>query len=144
MHADECVAQLSSNATRIAALFNGIEDEQARRQPAPQAWSMLDVICHLYDEEREDFRPRLDILLHHPETPFTPNDPEGWVTARDYQSRDFRVVLAEFMDERAKSVAWLGTLAAPDWQHPFTRPDGSTFHPGDMLASWVAHDFLHM
>ena len=26
-------------------------------------WSMLEIICHLYDEEREDFRSRLAKIL---------------------------------------------------------------------------------
>lgn len=144
MNPVEYRTQLTANAARIAGLFNSVEDAQAGWRPAPEAWSMVEVLCHLHDEEREDFHARLDILLHHPEQPFAPTDPEGWVTERDYQARDFRVVLAEFMDERARSVAWLERLAAPDWEQGAPHPQGFTLRAGDMLASWVAHDFLHM
>lgn len=139
-----CYRQFAVNATRIAAFSYEIDSAQSQWRPSPDAWSMVEVICHLRDEEREDFRPRLDVLLHRPQEPFPPTDPEGWVTARAYQDQDFQVVLAEFMDERVRSQQWLSGLAAPDWTRHATRPNGATLSAGDMLASWVAHDFLHM
>jgi len=54
--------ELAQGAETIAALVAGVTAEEARRRPAPDAWSLLEVVCHLHDEEREDFRPRLDVV----------------------------------------------------------------------------------
>ena len=68
-------------------------------------WSTLEVVCHLYDEEREDFRQRLDIILHRPEAKWPPIDPVGWVSARKYNERDLAQSLAEFLARGARERA---------------------------------------
>ena len=57
MNFDYCIEQLTVNATALAALTAGIDAEQARWKPSPETWSVLEVVNHLADEEREDFRP---------------------------------------------------------------------------------------
>ena len=52
-------------------------------------------------------------------------------------------VVAAFLAERERSLAWLRTLAAPDLDAEYRTPRG-IMRAGDMLASWVAHDNLHM
>ena len=44
----------------IQAVLAGVDAEQARWKPDADSWSILEVVCHLVDEEREDFRTRLD------------------------------------------------------------------------------------
>jgi hypothetical protein len=119
-----------------------VADDKARRRPAPEAWSLLEVICHLHDEEREDFRPRLDLVLHRPQDTWTRIDPAGWITARRYNERDLAEALQGFLVERERSLAWLGSLAAPDWSREYQAPFGR-ITAGDLLASWAAHDLLH-
>ena len=105
---------------------------------------MLEVVNHLYDEEREDFRQRLDLTLHHPSRAWPPIDPESWVIARAYQERDLQESLANFQAERQRSLQWLRALASPDWTRAYRHPGGDVIRAGDLLASWVAHDLLHM
>jgi len=135
--------QLVRNARRIRALVEGVPDEQARSRPDPESWSILEVVCHLHDEEREDFRPRLDIMLHRPDDRWAPIDPRGWVTARRYNEQFLAEQLAGYVAEREASLAWLRGLEAPDWEATVTVPWG-TMRAGDMLASWAAHDLLHL
>lgn len=134
--------ELAQGAETIAALVAGVAPDEARRRPAPDAWSLLEVVCHLHDEEREDFRPRLDVVLHRPEEAWTRIDPAGWVTARRYNERDLAEALQGFVVERERSLAWLGSLTAPDWSREYQAPFGR-ITAGDLLVSWAAHDLLH-
>jgi hypothetical protein len=134
--------ELANGAELISSLLVGVTPAEARFKPNPETWSILEVVCHLYDEEREDFRLRLDLMLHRPTEPWPRNNPEGWVTARAYNERDFAEMLGQWLAERAASVAWLSGLAAPNWDAIVTSRVG-TMRPGDMLAAWVAHDNLH-
>jgi len=136
--------ELALNARAIQALLSGVSQQQAQQKPAPDSWSMLEVICHLYDEEREDFRQRLDILLHRPQDPWPPINPVGWVTERQYNQKDFAGTLAAWSAEREKSLAWLDGLNTPDWDTTHPTPFGFEMAAGDMFASWVTHDTLHM
>ena len=135
--------QLANHAGTIQTLTLGVSKEQARWKPDPQSWSILEVVNHLHDEECADFRVRLDILLHHPDQPWPPINPAGWVTERLYNQRDLAVSMDNFLDERRKSLAWLRALNGPVWDTSVTSPFG-TMRAGDMFAAWVAHDLLHL
>jgi hypothetical protein len=143
MNLDRLISWMADNAQRIGGLVKGVAVERARWKPDPDAWSLLEVVNHLYDEEREDFRVRLDIILHHPDRPWPPIDPQGWVAERAYNQRALDASWRAFRDEREASLAWLRGLSSPDWDATYAAPFGP-ITAGDMLASWVAHDVLHM
>jgi uncharacterized damage-inducible protein DinB len=136
-------SHLNDNSRRIITLVQDVSDDQARWKPDPRSWSILEVINHLYDEEREDFRVRLEILLYYPEKPWPLINPEGWVNQRKYNQRDLQDSLDSFLAERRASLKWLDTLDEPDFGTVFSSPFGS-LSAGDMLTSWAAHDLLHM
>jgi hypothetical protein len=56
--------EMVNNTEIIHALTANISLEGAQIKPIPKSWSILEVISHLYDEEREDFREHLDFILH--------------------------------------------------------------------------------
>ena len=134
--------ELANGAGAVSNLLTGITPAEARFKPTSETWSVLEVVCHLVDEEREDFRQRLDIMLHRPADPWPPIHPSAWVIERAYNERDYAEMLDDWLAERARSLEWLQGLVAPNWDDPVTAPFG-TMRPGDMLASWVAHDNLH-
>jgi len=135
--------RLAHNAERIVLLLQGVSQQQAQWRPDAGSWSMLEVINHLYDEEREDFRVRLDIILHYPEREAPPIDPQGWVRRRRYNERDLEKSVGNFLAERQESLEWLESLRNPDWDARYEMPFG-VIRAGDLFAAWVAHDLLHM
>ena len=144
MTLDEMITQMTLQAERIRTLVNGVGDEQARWKPDAESWSILEVVNHLYDEEREDFRVRLDYMLHRPGEDAPPIDPQGWVTERAYNQRDLAQSLSNFLAERQRSLDWLRGLGAPNLAAEVVMPWGAVYHPGDMAAAWVSHDLLHL
>ena len=136
-------SRMADNASRIQRLVEGVSAEEARWRPDADSWSILEVVNHLLDEEKEDFRVRLDIVLHHPEQPWPPIDPEGWVTERQYHQKDLAESLDKFLRAREESLAWVRDLFSPDWEAVYEAPWGP-ITAGDMFASWVAHDLLQM
>ena len=135
--------QLTDNAARIEALVRGVSPQEASWKPDRDTWSILEVVNHLYDEEREDFRVRLDIILNRPHEPWPGIDPEGWVVERQYNERDLEESVHNFLNERNASLEWLRTLDDPDWDTPYQAHFGS-IRAGDVFAAWVTHDHLHM
>jgi len=144
MEFEQIIDALERNAQRLAALVAGVAVAQARWKPDAASWSILEVVNHLLDEEREDFRMRIDYTLHRPNEPWPPIDPGGWVTARRYNERELSASLAAFLHERADSIAWLRALSSPDWGASAIAPWGEPFPAGNLLAAWVAHDLLHL
>ena len=127
---------MDSDGVRIAALTDGVTAEQARWKPNPDSWSILEVV-------KEDFRTRLDILLHRPADPWPKIDPKGLVTERKYNERDLPESRARFAAERRASLTWLRGLTEPKWEAEVRSQFGS-MRAGDMFCAWVTHDQLHM
>jgi hypothetical protein len=143
MDIDRFITQMADNARRIRALAEGVSDDQARWKPDPDSWSLLEVVNHLLDEEHEDFRVMLDLALHRPDEPRPRIDPGAWVTEREYNERDLAESLQGFLAAREESLAWLLGLSSPDWEVVYEAPFGP-IRAGDVFASWVAHDLLHI
>lgn len=135
--------ELSYSTEMMRALLTGISQEESQIKPNPESWSILEVICHLYDEEREDFREHLDFILNRQNEEWHRIDPEGWVTEREYNKQNINEVQKKFFAERWKSLEWLRGLSQADWETTYTSQFGS-MRAGDMFACWVAHDNLHV
>jgi hypothetical protein len=136
----DAVRRLATTAASIRELALAATSEQAVWRPAAGEWSILEVVNHLADEEAEDFRTRLDFTLHRPDESPPGLDPERWAVERGYNERELPESVAHFVDEREWSLEWLRGLEAPEWERPFR----GSVTAADLLASWVAHDLLHI
>jgi len=143
MDLKKVVAQLRQQGMSIRSLTADLTEEAARWKPNPDSWSILEVLNHLVDEEIFDFRRHSEHLLFTPEQPWPEIDPQGWVTERAYNQRKLDETLRNFERERANSITWLGKLVDPNWDSKVTFSWGD-LSTGDMLASWLAHDLLHI
>lgn len=135
--------ELVHSTDMIVSLLADISQDEAQIKPNPESWSILEVICHLYDEEREDFREHLDFILYRQNDEWHPIDPEGWVTERKYNEKNFAEMQEKFFSERKNSLEWLQGLSDANWETTYTSQFGS-MKAGDMFTSWVAHDNLHI
>ncbi len=137
---------------RILQINNNIFNEKlksARREeflfkPDESSWCILEVLCHLIDEEMEDFRIRVESILTNPDTPLPKIDPVGWVKSRKYLERDFDAMVVLFYNERQKSVEWLRSLKNPPWQNSHLHATLGPVTAEFFLVNWLAHDYLHL
>ena len=134
---------LAHGAEIIRALVVGVTQAEAQVKPTPESWSILEVVCHLGDEERDDFRQRVDFTLNRPGQTWPPIHPGAWVTERKYNARDLEQSLNDFLAERGKSLVFLKGLESANWNASHMTQYGER-KAGDLLGSWVAHDNLHM
>ncbi len=135
--------QMIDNAEKIRVHVQGTPGDQARWRPDEASWSILEVMGHLSDEERLDFRVRLDFTLHRPGKPWPAINPTGWVKQHRYNQGDLQQALDGFLAAREDSVRWLTELSSPNWEATYEAPFGQ-IKGGDLLAAWVGHDLLHM
>ena len=76
---DDLTAALARNRDVFAALFQGASPEMQNWRQAPEKWNLVEIACHMYDEELEDFRARTFGVLESPEEDWVPIDPANWV-----------------------------------------------------------------
>lgn len=134
----------------LRALLAGLPADDARWKPSAEDWSILEVVCHLGDEEVDDFRMRLRLTVESPGAPWPPIDPQGAARARRYNERDLGESLERFARERVESLRWLRSLrwlnsqGSVDWSVAHAHPEMGAIRAGDLLVSWAAHDALHL
>jgi uncharacterized damage-inducible protein DinB len=135
--------ELVNSIQMIVVLLANISQDESRIKPNSESWSILEVVCHLYDLEREDFREHLDFILHRQNEEYHVIDPQSWVTERKYNEQSFAEAEEKFVAERKQSLEWLRGLSNPNWETTYTSQYGSV-SAGEMFASWIAHDNLHI
>lgn len=144
IHLDAIIQQLSANAETIRAFLLPVSTEQANWKPDPDTWCLKDVMQHFYNEERIDFRMHLMEIFHEPPIPWGEWHDNQYIPVESFlQARDL------FLQERNASLDWLGSLQSPDWDvaHRATfgpQNEEIVLSAGDILVSWVTHDFLHI
>ena len=127
----------------LDSVVSGLAPERWRARPAPDEWAPVEIVCHLRDEEAEDFGARIRVILEGGPR-FTPIDPEGWATARRYHEADPGAALAAFREHRAASLAILSGVAPERFAASGESPSGLRLSGLDLLVAWVAHDGLHL
>jgi len=135
--------RLARGSTLVIVLFEKLPAEVARWRPAPERWSLLEIVNHLADEEVEDFRTRVERTLRDPAQAWPPIAPQEWVLQRAYNERDPAASLERYLAERRASFEWLRSLRAAAWDHVHVHPTLGPMSAGQLLANWVAHDLLH-
>jgi hypothetical protein len=135
--------ELEKNADVFRALLENIDREMRTWKQAEEKWCLLEIVCHLYDEEREDFRYRLNHTLTTPEQPMPPIIPVEWVKERDYMAQNYDKKLEAFLEERTQSVAWLRSLKDARWDNAYDHPKVGKLPATLFLVNWPAHDYLH-
>lgn len=144
MNAEALIRRMESFPDALQAAVAEVTSDEARRKPVSGAWSILEIVCHLVDEERDDFRTRLELTLRDPGAEWPAIDPEGWAVERRYLERDLTAMLTYFQSERKATVAWLRSLDKVDWTIAHIHPKFGPIAAGDLIAAWAAHDALHL
>jgi len=138
------IRELSRNKEVFKGLLSGLTEEEYSWRHQPEKWCLLEIVNHLYDEEREDFRTRTRCTLQTPGEQPPPIDPVAWVTEREYMQQDYAESLDKFLEERDRSVEWLQSLRSPNWDNSYQHPKLGTLTAKMFLSNWLAHDYLHI
>jgi len=140
----DIVKQLKKNKLVFLELLQVEDTDFIKWRPAKDKWCILEIICHLYDEERDDFRFRVNWLLENPGEKPPPFNPLDWVTEHDYINQDYQQMLHKFIAERENSVRWLQALENPNWNSSYIHDIKGELSAFFYLTNWLAHDYLHM
>ena len=138
------IEQLALNRLVFDSLFTIGQRQDVQFRPAPEKWNLLEILCHMVDEEKEDFRARLEHVLTQPEAPLPAIDPEGWVTSRSYSEQSYEKKLEEFLKERHRSIRWLQKLNDAKWDNAHAHPKFGPLSAKMFLCNWLAHDMHHI
>ena len=138
------IDRLEQNHEVLLNLLEADSFDEVLFRPESKKWCLLEIVCHLVDEEVFDFRTRVKTALNPDKYDLQPIDPVGWVTSKKYMKADYESKVAEWSNERRESIRWLRSLNAPDWNSSLAHPDFGDMSAQLFLANWLAHDQLHI
>ncbi len=139
----EACRELERLPAVLEALLAGLDEVSARTRPAPGEWSPVEILCHLRDEETEDFGARLRVIVDGAGE-FAPIAPERWAEERRYRGASLPDALEALRVRRLASLVLLASVAPETLtgSRPHDRP--GRLSGLDILAAWVAHDRIHL
>jgi hypothetical protein len=133
----------STTSKKLARMVNGIPTAKLRKRPAPDKWSVAEILAHLADVEIV-VGWRMRSILGNPGTPIQPFDQDIWVTSGHYEKRDPRKSIEQHDVVRKANLALLKSLSPDQWKHygqHAERGQESIEHIVRMIAG---HDINHI
>lgn len=138
------IKELQKNQNTFESLLIGLSQEEYLWKQATDKWCLLEIVCHLYDEEREDFRARLNHVIENKEGALPPANPVAWVLERNYIQKNYSEMLDSFCKERELTIKWLESLSDNNWSNVYNHPTVGPITAKMFLVNWLAHDYLHI
>jgi hypothetical protein len=133
----------SATVRKLTRLVKGVSTAKLRKRPAPDKWSVAEILAHLADVEIV-IGWRMRSILGAPGTPVQAYDQNAWVIAGHYEKRDPRESLELHRAIREANLALLKSLSPDQWklygQHA-ERGQESIEHIVRMVAG---HDVNHI
>ena len=106
----------AATAKKLDRLIKGVPTSKLRKRPAPDKWSVSEILAHLADAEIVGgFRMRL--ILGAPGTPIAAFDQDAWVTSGHYAKRDPHKSVEQFRAVREANLTLIKSLTPEQWKH---------------------------
>jgi hypothetical protein len=143
MEGKQPLAVQAATAKKLERLIKGVPAGKLRKRPAPDKWSVSEILAHLADAEIVGgFRMRL--ILGAPGTPVAAFDQDSWVTSGHYEKRDPRKSLALFRTIREANLALLKSLKPEQWKHYGMHAERGQETIEHIVRMFAGHDINHL
>ena len=133
----------TATAKKLERLIKGVPVSKLRKRPAPDKWSVSEILAHLADAEIVGgFRMRF--ILGAPGTPVVAFDQDSWVTSGHYDKRDPRKSLEQFRVVREANLALLKSLTPDQWKHYGMHSERGQESIEHIVRMFAGHDLNHL
>ncbi len=103
-------------AKKLGNLMKGVPAAKLRKKPAPDKWSVSEIIAHMADTEIV-IGWRIRSIIGAPGTHIQAYDQDAWSAAGMYAKRDPRKSLAQFSAVREANLGFYKSLSKEQWKH---------------------------
>ena len=133
----------SSTNRKLARLIEGVPTARLRKRPAPDKWSIAEILAHLADAEIV-LGWRMRAILGAPGTPVQAFDQNAWVSALHYEKRDPRKSLELHRAVREANLALLKSLTPDQWKHYGQHAERGQESIEHIVRMMAGHDINHV
>jgi DinB family protein len=101
---------LRATARELPSLVASIDTELLRWRPTPGKWSILEILCHMRDMEREAYLCRYRRILAEDRPALPDIDGDAYAIENDYMGEDAATVVADWSRLREEALAVLSRV----------------------------------
>ena len=138
------VAQLEATAGILRALLDGVTAEQTQWKPAPDRWSIAEVLEHLSHVEGHGFRSRVERMASEDNPVFEAYDQLAFAAGGQYSGRDAEDSFAHFEEQRDDNIVYLKSLPLSAASRTASHELIGAITLAQLLNEWAFHDLGHI
>jgi len=137
-----CLDLLEVTPDILRELMCELSEEDSRWKPAPDRFSVAEVLAHLSHSEGHCYRLRVDRFLNENFPELEPDDAQMHLDL--YRDRDPDDEFAHFEEQRQINVEFLRSLSAEAAGRRARHPEAGEITLAEMLHEWALHDIGHI
>jgi uncharacterized damage-inducible protein DinB len=130
-------------AGKLARLIRGLSKKQLTRKPAPEKWSIAEILAHLVDTEIVGSW-RMRHVIGNNGAPIQPFDQNVWAKIFNYAKRDARQSLEIFRVLRENNLAMLKALPKELWENYGVHAERGKEPVAHIVRMYAGHDLNHL
>jgi hypothetical protein len=134
--------ELIGNMAALFGLLSEVQPHQWTQHPVRDEWSILEVVCHLYNREGNVQRKRLQQILAE-DDPFLRTPSQDSPNENNCEPDGMKIAY-QFADERQLTIAFLNSLGPQDWHRPARHSIFSNTTLLEMAHFLAQHDRMHI
>jgi hypothetical protein len=137
-----CLDLLEATPGILRGLMTELSEDDARWKPAPDRFSVAEVLAHLSHSEGHCYRMRLDRFMTEARPEFEPDDAQMYLDLyRDANPEDS---FDHFEEQRGNNIEFLRGLSAGAGDRIALHKEYGEITLAQMLNEWALHDLGHI
>jgi len=141
---EDVFAILSTTPEKVRREIRDLSPRQMKTRPAPDKWSVQEILAHLDDVEEVGMRARVAAMIEQDQPTLLPFDQEARVVEMEYDKKDPLASLAHLTRQRRVNVKWLRTLRPAQLTRRGVHQKVGEITAGEMIHEWAFHDLGHL
>ncbi len=138
------IDQLASTPDLLRIVLDGVTDEEATWKPAPDRWSIAEILEHLSHVEGYGFRNRIEQIVDEDSPTLEVYDQQQYATEGKYSSSDPEESFAHWEEQRETNVEYLRTLPVAAGTRSGHHVKFGVVSVNHLLNEWALHDLGHV
>ena len=143
MEGQDPIAVQRETPKQLTALANSASADKLRTRPAPDKWSVAELLAHLAEAEVTAFW-RYRQMLEHDGCPLPPYGQELWARLGDYGSRAPKDSLQLFCLLRTANLEMFERLTPQEWKRHGIHAERGEMTVRDLAVQIAGHDINHL
>ncbi len=138
----DCLDLLEETPRILRGLMCELSHEDAHWKPAPDRFSVAEVLAHLSHSEGHCYRMRVDRFLEEEMPEFEPDEAQMYLEL--YARADAEDSFDDFEEQRETNVEFLRTLPSGAGERRARHREAGEVTLQQMLHEWAMHDLGHI